>query len=328
MVFTSFVSKSWHRTTALRMYQYRGFSTKKCVFCRDDKLLSNFNKHGTAKDGYTWCCKECKAKGICEEDLKRPKWMKGLIVHARSRRKDWQQFDIDIGHLMDLWHDNNGLCAITRYPMICETNSDFKCSLNKIDPKNYGYVKGKVELVLHEFNTPFPWTSEMFHNLPHKINENVDEAKMDYIFEKMHQMDKYDIRTNNNCCVYCQQNETFCTNMFCNQCKNDHPDIVKHWKFVRLQMVQRKRNSLGLSMGLAAEILKQQKYRDYYFNIPLVYESGSAWSLSLEKLSFVGPNRKKRYTQETTRFTCQAFQSAGNTNPKYNIIGSGEWTQT
>ena len=29
----------------------------------------------------------------------------------------------------------------------------------------------------------------------------------------------------------------------------------------------------------------------------------------------------------STRFICQAFQSSGNSNPKYNITGSVQWSQ-
>eukprot|EP01083_Nonionella_stella_P091350 255405_1 len=155
---------------------------------------------------------------------------------------------------------------------------------------------------------------------------------MDEIFRKMHKMDRKVVAHRK--CVYCDQNTPNGRNKLCEQCKRQHPEIIRHWQDVQRTLKGAKRRSIyryktcplrrqyALSAVWAQNRLKQQQYRCYYFNIPLQFEPASPWTLSPERL-----DNSLGYTPDNTRFICRIFNSAGNTNPKYNITGSAQWNR-
>ena len=240
-------------------------------------------------------------------------------------------FDIDADFLLNMWHLQNGRCYLSGHQMSHKTNSDWKCSLERLD-NSKGYERANVSLICQEFNTVCQWTPALIQELPHKTNAFVDVDKMDNIFNLMHQMDSLPNRERK--CIHCKSHKVVGRNSFCEQCKEQQPNTVSHWKFIQTKLKTAKydssmrkakcslRGRFELSAKWAKETLEQQQYRCHYSNIPLEFEKGSPWTLSPERL-----NNDYGYTPDNTRFICQLFQSSGNTAPKYNITGSPQWNR-
>eukprot|EP01083_Nonionella_stella_P274886 933447_1 len=203
--------------------------------------------------------------------------MTKLCSVAKHRNKG--DFLIDFNFLVDLWNVQEGLCHLSKYPMCHSANSNWKCSLERLD-NSRGYETDNVALICQEFNTSIQWTHALMDVLPNKIDEYVDVEKMDAIFFKMHNMDRKVVAHRK--CVYCDQNKPNGGNKFCEQCKKQHPEIIRHWQSIQrtLRNAQRRkykykicplRRQYALSATWAQNVLKQQQYRCYYFNIPLQF---------------------------------------------------------
>lgn len=77
------------------------------------------------------------------------------------------KIDIDKSYLVELWHKQQGLCAISKIKMeVCSGTRSQKnpkrASLDRID-NSKGYIKGNVRFVCHWVNNAkSTWTDEVF----------------------------------------------------------------------------------------------------------------------------------------------------------------------
>jgi hypothetical protein len=136
---------------------------QKCKFCDIDKPLSEFYANGCFSDGtkkYRARCKECVLASAkvgqeraysakAEKRSKTPKnFISGMLNHA-ARRKQHLGFDLDLMYLLELFHSQNGRCAISGVNMthiagMGRVNTNI--SLDRVDSSK-GYLRGNVQLV-------------------------------------------------------------------------------------------------------------------------------------------------------------------------------------
>eukprot|EP01083_Nonionella_stella_P274860 933298_1 len=70
--------------------------------------------------------------------------------------------------------------------------------------------------------------------------------------------------------------------------------------------------------------MAEQQWRCYYYShTPLVFDTGSPWNVSIERV-----NNALGYTLDNTRFIAIIFNTMGNTpRATYNITGSPQWSR-
>ena len=69
----------------------------------------------------------------------------------RNKKSEKYKLDISLDYLINLWHEQNGKCAISGKTMIYRKNSLFSASVDRIDPA-IGYFAGNVQLVCQGIN--------------------------------------------------------------------------------------------------------------------------------------------------------------------------------
>ncbi len=73
--------------------------------------------------------------------------MRLTALKQRHRSKGYTEDVIDLAHLMDLYEEQRGICALTGIPMHTTTSeSDMSVSPDRID-SDLGYSEGNVRLV-------------------------------------------------------------------------------------------------------------------------------------------------------------------------------------
>lgn len=96
-------------------------------------------------------------------------WLSVTILKdsaKRARNMGWQ-FDVDRNYLVNLWHEQQGRCAVSGMPMQTqsgtrEEKNPYRASLDRVD-NNLGYVRGNVRFVCHWVNNAkSTWTDDVF----------------------------------------------------------------------------------------------------------------------------------------------------------------------
>lgn len=149
-----------------------GVYEKTCTRCGVVKPLASFYTTGRLVDGspkYNSWCKGCIAekqasyhKRTWGEDklkytaFKRTKSVRSYLQYLRAkavqRKKSVEVLSLDALEL--LWNTQQGLCALTGWPMTMELANGVvptNCSLDRID-SGEGYVVGNVQLVCRAAN--------------------------------------------------------------------------------------------------------------------------------------------------------------------------------
>ena len=145
---------------------------KRCTHCGVMQMLSSFYTTGKLVDGspkYNSWCKACISakqssyhKRTWGEDklkytaFKRTKSVRSYLQYLRAkavqRRKTAEIISLDALEL--LWQMQNGVCALTGWPMTMELANGVvptNCSIDRIDSAQ-GYVVGNVQLVCRAAN--------------------------------------------------------------------------------------------------------------------------------------------------------------------------------
>jgi hypothetical protein len=138
---------------------------KPCTKCGCTLSVSSFYTTGKKVDGSpkfnSWCkpCVKSKMASYHKETYgpdalshsaeRRTRSVKSYMQYLLAKARKRNQCDIAIDDLLRLWSEQDGKCAMTKWPMTmtlgrgrCETNA----SIDRIDSKK-GYVIGNVQLV-------------------------------------------------------------------------------------------------------------------------------------------------------------------------------------
>eukprot|EP01083_Nonionella_stella_P060043 157022_1 len=147
-------------TLLLHFLNARCFSTiqtKECAVCGVSKLLSQYYNRRMQ-------CKPC----YQSKRNTRNRFLGKLCSNAKQRKKG---YDLSKEYLEYLWQSQNGLCTLSGIPMVHKANSDWKCSLERLN-NNLGYFQGNVSLICQEFNTFKQWNQQMIITLPSIIRSS------------------------------------------------------------------------------------------------------------------------------------------------------------
>lgn len=133
-----------------RVYKKREPFQISCVDCKTEFNTSSYR---------TLRCVKCAKGSEYRNNMLNPEWrMKKLIAMAKNRSKDKSlPFNLTLDHIMLLWMDNQGSCAITKTPFDLSSYGDFgqvnprAPSIDRVNPKN-GYTIGNVRLVTYHIN--------------------------------------------------------------------------------------------------------------------------------------------------------------------------------
>lgn len=96
-------------------------------------------------------------------------WLSVTILKdsaKRARNMGWQ-FNVDRAYLVNLWHEQQGRCAISGMPMQTqsgtrEEKNPYRASLDRVD-NSQGYVRGNVRFVCHWVNNAkSTWADHVF----------------------------------------------------------------------------------------------------------------------------------------------------------------------
>jgi hypothetical protein len=134
--------------------QHDGGKHRRCSRCEVLKSLSDFDKKATASDGLQSYCKSCKQ----EDNDEYRRTLRGSMKSAMSTvsnhdRGKNRSCNMSLDYLLDLLWRQRGRCAISLAPLDLVPNTDWRCSLERIN-NNTGHVKGNVLFICREFNTP------------------------------------------------------------------------------------------------------------------------------------------------------------------------------
>lgn len=145
---------------------------KACTKCAKSLHVSSFYTSGKKVNGspkYASWCKNCVSEKQASYHLrtwgteklkytafKRTKSARSFLNYLRSKAKQRKKNEeiISLDALELLWNSQNGLCALTKWPMTMELANGVvptNCSLDRIN-SNLGYVVGNVQLVCRAAN--------------------------------------------------------------------------------------------------------------------------------------------------------------------------------
>jgi hypothetical protein len=139
-----------------------------CKFCNEEKELEEFYSNGCFSDGtkkYRTRCKKCVlsmlktnqqsiyACKVIKRSSSYKNFISSILNHA-SQRKQHLGFNIDLIYLLQIYSEQNGLCAISGVQMThiagCgKVNTNI--SIDRIDSSK-GYVRGNVQFVCDYVN--------------------------------------------------------------------------------------------------------------------------------------------------------------------------------
>ena len=299
---------------------------KRCGNCKQYKDYTFFAKHKRNKDGFKYECRDCHINYLSTVNG----FMSKLNSHSKTRGRT---HNLKTKYLIDLWYSQKGICTVSTIPMVHVPNSNWKCSLERINPLD-GYVQGNVKLICQEFNTQRQWTSQMVNDLPLKINERA-YGKQHCDMMRFLSNPQYITGSNGKkSCIICNKKTRQSKSPLCSPCGMNNALYRCSLNFIHRLLSRAKwngkfrgdvcpvRGEFEMDLEWTLDTLHQQDYRCYYSRIPLLFEHKSPWSCSPERLQ-----NKEGYSRKNTRFICQIFNTSDNTNPKYRIVGSPQWSR-
>lgn len=142
------------------MLQWASMSTRKCTSCKKELPLEEFvakNDRGTV---HSRKCKPCtyalrqkNASATPQNYLTR---LFGQLKHARTKKeKSKIKWEIELEHVLDLWDQQEGKCALTGLFMTYHKDGsgrrDLNASIDRIDP-DVDYLAHNIQLVCARAN--------------------------------------------------------------------------------------------------------------------------------------------------------------------------------
>lgn len=336
---------------------------KECSKCKIIKPLTEFGNKISSSTGIRNDCNSCVNSYNVEYRNTFDGFFVNLLNDARkSSRKRKRKgkiekavFDINYDFLISLWEKQQGKCFYSSISMECKSNSNWKCSIERLNPDK-GYIKTNVALVCHEFNNKCQWNMDKINSVVRvirKIDETI-EKELEYIkgeinrksIKKAKRIAEKKIIDGREYykCVKCEvfklesdfgrKNRTECKT-----CINEYSKKYRRTprgKLMGLLGKARTRNKsmnkagrindlFNLTFNYLVEILIKQKGLCAYSEIKLNYGSylEENWTVSLERI-----NPLKGYIKGNVCLVCLEFNGTDHSSDlKYSNGGSGAWSR-
>ena len=323
---------------------------RECYKCHVQKPLEEYTKRENGPDGLHFYCKSCvKIRSdtyLATLDGYITKLLYAAKHHAKTRknrgREDAGVFDLNRNDVKALWESQNGKCFYSKIKMSIKQNTDWQCSLERIDPDK-GYIVDNVALCCQEFNGAVQWSIE-------KINSIKDAIKIDYVLPEYdyypatnHVKTKSKVEKKlvngieyikcNKCNIFKPKEEHLPKNG-CKACKKLYDDALKETPRRHIlsllnsaQQSQHKRNIFcDISYEDLVDIFKKQNGLCAYSKIPMAFGSykDKDWICSLERKDV-----KEGYVKDNVCLICFEWNTGDRTNSsnKEDVQGGAGWNE-
>lgn len=135
---------------------------RQCKVCRVTYTLKNFERHHGCQYDKRFTCCHCRRKYHNTFDGFMRKLF-GDSIHSSKRRTGKGrtlagEHTIKTEDLKAIWNRQNGKCFYSGISMSTKKNSDWMCSIERVDSQK-GYVHDNVVLVCYEFNGMIQWST-------------------------------------------------------------------------------------------------------------------------------------------------------------------------
>jgi hypothetical protein len=303
-------------------------------------------------------CKYCINVSRC--DLMQ--FLKALMSSAKSnlkhkKRAGCQQFNLTIEFMLAMWRKQRGRCAYTQLPMKHQPNSNWKCSLERLD-NNKGYIEGNVVLICHELNTPSQWNKQKLELLtstrcgipPPGLDDQINEAKQgaDYSHLAAPRRSAKQVVVDGatlHFCHYCQTFQQRCQftkriSVGCKHCLSERnarwgctlrscllllcTSAKKHSRERQSKSTKYAENqTCEITFDDLMQIYERQQGLCFYSRMPMTFGPHKDWHMSLERLDV-----RRGYFPQNVVLVAAELNGPDNTRRrKYSNGGSGGMSQ-
>lgn len=322
-------------------------------------------------DNYRNQCKECVNKSnnsiilnktlFDNTDIDKTinKLLVGSVYHSKRNfnkgRTEFKIHNINFDYLKQLYINQQGLCYYSGIKMNILPFSNWKISLERLDPTK-GYIIDNVKFIVYELNGFKQWSTNKCKSFlqdlitPEKIeikylDKLIYEAKIfiksrsknaDVIYKTRDGIRKKQCKQ----CKYFKPKECFRKNEnLCKNCKSKNEKTrqntlreyilnkVAHTKgLTKLFIRHRDENFYAndITFDSILDLLKKQQFKCYYSNHIMTYGTYTDYSISIER-----KNPMKGYTMDNICLVCREFNVADHTytNPEKDIMESSAWNK-
>lgn len=125
-----------------------------CLHCGTEKALNDFYGHKRS------CCRECSKKRMATYTQRPRHHLLSLLRRAKQHCNDWARntnrkgttdLNLCFDDLVEKYLQQRGRCYYSNAPLAFGLNTEWGCSLERLDPCK-GYVKDNVVLIVKELN--------------------------------------------------------------------------------------------------------------------------------------------------------------------------------
>lgn len=317
---------------------------KECSRCKNIKNINQFHKNGNKHRSE---CKECSLLHMVEYYNTEKGYFIKILNSAKIAAKERKEkgrvqagsFDITLNCIKDIWIKQNNKCYYSGILMQTKTNSNWQCSIERINI-DLGYTTDNVVLCCLEFNGCCQWNLHKIKEIIEiKKNYNTIYRKVDFTIPiKTRKKVSIDLLTKiiNNIefriCINCQVckhptnfNKTY--KYTCKDCQKSYNKSYRESNRGHLvcllkgaryhcKRVKSKKINFDLDIDFLVELFHKQKGLCYYSGLPLAVgqRSNDNWRCSIERLNSYGD-----YTRDNVVFIAWEF----NTGVKKSIDNDG-----
>jgi hypothetical protein len=322
---------------------------KTCSNCGEAKDISKFRSNHNHNQ-----CNDCKTKkDTIRVNTSPDTFFRVLLKSAKSSarfrankgRTDAGQCTIILQDIHELWKTQNGLCYYSQIPMVLKRYSDWRCSLERMDPAK-GYILTNVCLIVSEFQGVAQWSKEKYDEFLRLFETKHEKQVTDWDKRLERKSSKHRQTIVNNdiehhCCNTCEiykPADDFCQNKNreCKACQKNSRKAHRATPNGRMNAIlcdmrssskQRNHDPPTVDLQDLIKIFENQNGLCYYTNIPMTFGSylDKRWTCSPERKDV-----KIGYTKENIAWVCWEFNTSDNSarcKDTELVTGNGAWSQ-
>jgi hypothetical protein len=289
---------------------------KRCGKCKEVIKLSDFPKYKSGKPKPE--CRMCKRKCDANYHATFEGYIKTLLMHGRQsaeKRKakgriEAGVFELTKEAIIQKLGEQKGKCYYSSLDMVLKPRSDFQLSIERLD-ESQGYTIDNTVLICLEFQTGHhQWTKEKVAMIPELLS-----IQDNPLFGELVEEARNPERKRNECV----NREAYNIRLRLKYLLNTAKTSTKRRNNVESRDTD---NSMDIDFDFLADILKNQRGRCAYSNIPMNYISGD-WLLTLERISSL-----RGYTKDNVVFIAHEFNGTDcSSRFRHAKTGSAQWSR-
>ena len=332
--------------------------TKTCRTCENTLTFEQFSNDISTSDGKESRCKACRKIYDKQRNRTLDRFLQRLHTNAKNRAKKRKgaaaEFSITPKDVYDLWEKQRGRCSYSNLPMSTKPNSDWQCSLERLDPSK-GYIKTNIALIILELNTAAQWSREAVWSIAELVSKpitNREDLSRSSQKPKNRRTKKHrkvvptklskegTVYECCNCFVYKSQRDMTMCNSMCKDCLNHRHKLTIYDELKKLlghakantgkrnDKIAEQKDHLKCTIKITdlQRIFEQQGGRCYYSGIPFEYGyfANPVFQMSLER-----KDSTRGYELDNVCLICFGFQSSDRSRVcvEGRLNGSAQWSR-